>query len=58
MSAPIVSTPTPTEKHNSDTPTAPGSYEPTVILAPSEPVIALPNIIIPSLIGYPGFGSS
>ena len=60
VSAPIVSTPTtPTEKNITvSTPTAPGGYEPTVILAPSEPVIALPNIIIPSLISYPGFGSS
>ena len=60
VTAPTITAPaTPAEKHITvSTPTAPDGYEPTVILTPGEPVISLPNIIIPSLISYPGFGSS
>ena len=60
VTAPTAKTPAiPAEKNITvSTPTAPEGYEPTMIVSPSEPVISLPNIIIPSLINYPGFGSS
>ena len=60
VTAPTAKTPAiPAEKNITvSTPTAPEGYEPTMIVSPSEPVISLPNIIIPSLITYPGFGSS